>query len=100
MTSRHYTTDRQTRENLISNVIGIGVEVATFVVDKGHPNGPERHVITDTGIIIVYNNRTNKLVTKLIARPNQIKRYYKNDNAPTELVELAYQHMRLGYNKM
>lgn len=45
----------------------------SFVVDRGHPNGPEIHSVTDTGIIVVHNQRTGKMVTKLIARPGQVK---------------------------
>lgn len=98
MTSNHWTTDRIEREKLIER-IGTGKVVAKFVVDKGHKNGPERHEITENGIIIVYNNRSNKLVTKLIARPNQIRRYYKDGKAPIELVRIAIEHQKLGYNE-
>lgn len=97
MTSRHYTEDRQRREEII-NTIGIGVVVDRFVVDKGHRNGPERHEITSTGIIVIYNNRTNKMVTKLIARPGQIRRYYENGIAPRQLIERAIENTRHGYN--
>lgn len=97
MTSRHYTEDRKTREELIQK-IGTGFVVNSFVVDKGHKNGPERHEITSTGIIIVYNNRTNKMVTKLIARPNQIRRYYKENKAPKYIIAAALDHQKKGYN--
>ena len=97
MTSKHYTEDRRNREELI-NTIGIGKVVDSFIIDKGHKNGPERHEITTTGIIIIYNARTNKLVTKLIARVGQIKRYYKDGNAPKEIIKQARKHTELGYN--
>lgn len=97
MTSNHYMTDRQYREELI-RFIGQGRTIGTFIVDKGHPNGAERHELTDTGIIIIYNARTGKLVTKLIARPQQVKRYYPNGDYPQKVVELAYQHTKAGYN--
>ena len=74
MTSRHYNRDRVMRERLIKE-IGIGKEIATFRVDRGHVNGAELHTITTNGIIVIRNERTNKMITKLIARPNQIKRY-------------------------
>ena len=47
----------------------MGNPVRTFKWDKGHPNGPELHTITDTGIIVIRNERTGKLITTLIARP-------------------------------
>ncbi len=97
MTSKHYTEDRKNREELI-NTIGIGKVVDSFIIDKGHKNGPERHEITTTGIIIIYNAKTNKLVTKLIARVGQIKRYYKDGNAPKEIIRQARKHTELGYN--
>ncbi len=94
MTSKHYTDDRKIREELIQR-IGLGKEIGTFRVDKGHPNGAELHTVTDTGIIIIRNERTHKMVTKLIARPNQIKRYGIKDK---NLIEIARKHQILGYN--
>lgn len=96
MISKHYSEDRQVRENIIVNVIGIGSVVTEKVVDKGHRNGPEIHQITTTGIIIVRNQRTYKMVTKMIARPGQLKRYF--DDVPKDLLRLAMYHQRMGYN--
>lgn len=94
MTSKHYIDDRKIREELIQK-IGLGKEIGTFRVDKGHPNGAELHTVTDTGIIIIRNERTHKMITKLIARPNQIKRYGIKDK---NLIEIARKHQSLGYN--
>ena len=94
MDSRHYKNDRREREALIKK-IGLGKEIATFKVDKGHPKGAELHTITDTGIIIIENARTHKIVTKLIARPNQIKKYGINRK---DVIEIARKHQSLGYN--
>lgn len=88
MTSRHYSEDREAREAIIRQ-IGMGEVVASFRVDRGHRNGAEIHKITSTGIIVIYNERTGKMVTKLIARVGQIRRYYKNGNAPKELIKKA-----------
>lgn len=96
--SKHYKEDRRIREQHIKE-IGYGEPVASFIVDRGHENGPEIHEITTTGIINIYNQRTKKLVTKLIARPGQIKRYFTNGNAPTELIQKArYNSYVLCYN--
>lgn len=98
MTSLHYSTDRIARENLIRK-IGIGNEIATFTIDRGHKNGPELHTVTSNAIIIVRNAKTNKIVTKLIARPNQIKRYFTNNKIDiTEILKIAQKHQELGYN--
>ncbi len=92
--------DRKERNDFITNQIGMGNPVKTFRWDKGHPNGPELHTITDTGIIIVRNERTNKLVTTLIARPGQIYRYYINEGLkpPKYIMNIAQEHMDAGYN--
>lgn len=99
MVSTHYINDRQARELLIRK-IGYGKKVAEFIVDKGHPNGPERHEVSDTGIVTIYNLRTNKLITKLIARPNQIRRYYEAEGrvAPQDILQIAYEHSLKNYN--
>ena len=98
MTSVHFTRDRQDRENLIKE-IGSGKVVKRVVIDRGHRNGPEIHEVTDNAIVNIYNQRTGKLITKLIARPNQIKRYYKEGKAPKEILNKAYDHMKKGYNE-
>ena len=99
MLSVHYINDRQARESLIRE-IGQGRIVDTFIVDKGHPNGAERHEVSTTGIVVIYNARTNKLITKLIARPNQIRRYYEAEGrvAPEDILQIAYEHQQKKYN--
>lgn len=98
MTSRHYTADRKAREELIAK-IGNGNAIATIRVDRGHKNGAELHTITTTGIIEIRNERTHKLVTKLIARPQQIRRYFTRTTAEIErVIKIATEHQKLGYN--
>jgi len=98
MNSRHWEADRAEREAII-RAIGIGNVIKTVVVDRGHRNGPEVHKITDTGIVIIYNQRTNRMITKLIARPNQIRRYYRPEEVvPANLLRLAREHQMAGYN--
>lgn len=97
MTSKHYAKDRQQRENLI-NMIGTGTVIKAVKVDKGHINGAEIHKITSTGIVIIYNENSGKLITKLIARPAQIRRYFINGRAPQDLIEKAIEHTKKGYN--
>ena len=45
------------------------------IVNKGHDNGNEIHVIYNNGVIKVYNANTYKFITVLIAREQQITRY-------------------------
>lgn len=100
--TKHYKNKRYKRERLIKkHCNGNGRVIDSFIVDKGHKDGLERHDITDTGLIIVYNAESQKLVTKLIARPQQIERYYQNENRepPQSLLQLAKWHESLGYNK-
>lgn len=98
MTSKHYTHDRAAREKVIRE-IGYGNTIKEMVVDKGHKNGPELHQLSDTGIITIYNNRTKKLITKLIARPGQIKRFFDlNEIIPIDLMNLAILHQSMSLN--
>jgi len=98
MTSQHYTNDRERREALIQ-MIGYGEIIKTVEIDRGHRNGPEIHKVSTTGIVTIYNKRSGVMITKLIARPNQIRRYFEGGNAPAELLNIARDHQRLGYNE-
>lgn len=98
MNSRHWTKDRQKRRELIET-IGYGNAIKTVVVDRHHKNGPEIHEISDTGIITIFNQRTKKMITQLIARPGQIRRYFTdNEIIPNGLLDIARQHQELNYN--
>lgn len=105
MVTNHYQNKRYDREKFINEHLGNGRVIDEFIVDRGHPNGAERHCITDNAIIIIYNVISGKLVTKLLARPQQIRRYYESTGRkhPSEydsIIELARQHQCLGYNNM
>ena len=100
MYSSHYVRERIERERRIQQ-IGIGHEVATFTVDRNHPNGAELHTITSTGIIIIRNKCTKKMVTKLIARPGQIRRYFPEITPEIQkIIDVAYNHQKLHYNEI
>ena len=100
--TKHFSLDRNDRNDFIKKYIGYGNIVKTFTVDRGHKNGAEWHTVTSTGLIIVQNARTHRLVTILIARPNQIKRLYENKGltAPGYLMDLARKHQEYGYNNL
>ena len=78
----------------------MGQVIKEVTVDRGHKNGPEIHKITTTGLVVIYNKRTGIMITILIARPNQIRRYYAEDEAPQNIINLAMEHMKAGYNKI
>ena len=66
------------------------------VVNKGHANGNEIHIIYNNGIVKVYNARTHKFITVLIALVPQIERYnVKLTKAMTKKINL---HIANGYN--
>ena len=97
-TSRHYAMDRKKRERVIQK-IGYGTPVATFIFRHSNKVNAEIHEITSTGIIKIYAEDTHMLITKLIARPGQIRRYYPNGEAPEELIKVAKENVKRGYNK-
>lgn len=70
--TKHFSLDRAYRETLINNLGGPGNVVLTNVIDRGHKDGPERFELTDKGIIIVYNNLTDRRITILFARVGQL----------------------------
>ena len=103
MVSKHYKNQRSKREEFIDKYFGNGQIIDEFIVDRGHPKGAERHCIMDNGVIVIFNLASGKLITKLLARPHQIKRYYESSGKepPKEyerILELAYLHNVLGYN--
>ena len=68
------------------------------VVNKGHANGNEIHIIYNNGVVKVYNERTHKFITVLIARVPQIERYQiKVTKAMRKKINL---HIAKGYNNI
>ena len=68
------------------------------VVNKGHKNGEEIHVIYNNGIVKVYNARTRKFITVLIARVSQVKRYKIKVTKTME--NKIKSHVKNGYNQI
>ena len=66
------------------------------IVNKGHENGNEVHVIYNNGIIKVYNANTHKYITMLIAREAQIERY--NVKVTKTMRNKIKKHIAEGYN--
>ena len=66
------------------------------VVDKGHKNGNEIHLVYNNGVVKVYNERTHKFITVLIARVPQIERY--NIRVTKAMRKKINTHIKQGYN--
>ena len=102
METMHYKNDKNiaVRTIVIEKYIGFGRDIFSAEVDRSHKNGTEIHIVTDTAIIKIYNARTRKHVTDLIARPNQIRRVYeaKNQKPPRWLLDVAWENQNRGWN--
>ena len=89
--SKHYTDERGKREWLIANVIHEGKVLHTCRISDR-----EIHKVTDTGIIIVINPIKRRVITKLIARKNQILRDFPE--APEAVLAKASYHEKRGWH--
>ena len=66
------------------------------LVNKGHKNGNEVHLVYNNGVVKVYNERTRRFITVLIARVPQIERYkIKITKTMRKKINL---HIKNGYN--
>ena len=70
--------------------------IRTAVVDKGHANGNEIHLVYNNGIIKIYNANTRKFITVLIARVPQIERY--KVKITKTMRNKIKSHVKQGYN--
>ena len=86
----------QIAERLIIEESAKVIKIA--VVDKGHKNGNEIHVILNNGIIEVYTARTRKFITVLIARVPQIERY--KVKVTRTMRNKIKSHIKQGYNQI
>ena len=68
------------------------------VVNKGHKNGNEIHVIYNNGVVKIYNERTGRFITVLIARPPQIERY--KVKVTKTMRNKIKSHIKQGYNQI
>ena len=68
------------------------------VVNKGHKNGNEIHLVYNNGVVKVYNEHTRKFITVLIERAPQIERYkIKVTKTMRKKIE---SHVKNGYNNI
>lgn len=98
--SVHYQTERSERERFINEFIGLGEEQYAF--EYPYNGTTQIHKITTTGIVNVYDRTGERLITRLVARPQQIRRYFEANGrrAPASLVDLARKHAYQGYNEI
>ena len=86
----------QIAERLIYEESAKVIKIA--VVNKGHKNGNEAHVIYNNGVVKIYNERTGRFITVLIARVPQIERYkIKVTKTMRKKIKL---HVKQGYNNI
>lgn len=86
----------QIAQRLINEECAKVVKIA--IVNKGHENGNEVHVIYNNGIVKIYNANSHKFITVLIAREPQIKRYQiKITKTMHKKIE---SHVAQGYNNI
>ena len=86
----------QIAERLIIEESAKVVKIA--VVNKGHENGNEIHLVYNNGIVKIYNANTHKFITVLIARVPQIERY--NIKVTKTMRNKIKSHVRKGYNQI
>ena len=86
----------QIAERLIIEELAKVVKIA--VVNKGHKNGNETHLVYNNGVVKVYNENTRKFITVLIARVPQVERYkIKVTRTMRKKINL---HIKNGYNQI
>ena len=86
----------QIAERLIIEESAKVVKIA--VVNKGHENGNEVHIVYNNGVVKVYNERTRKFITVLIAREPQIVRY--KIKVTKTMRKKIKSHIEQGYNNI
>ena len=86
----------QVAQRLINEESAKVVRIA--VVNKGHKDGNEVHVIYNNGIIKIYNANSHKFITVLIAREPQIKRY--QIKVTKTMRKKINTHIANGYNNI
>ena len=68
------------------------------LVNKGHENGNEVHIVYNNGVVKIYNQNTRKFITVLIAREPQIVRY--KIKVTKTMRKKIKSHIAKGYNNI
>ena len=86
----------QVAQRLINEESAKVIKIA--IVNKGHNNGNEVHVIYNNGIIKIYNANSHRFITVLIAREPQIARY--EIKVTQTMRKKINAHVAQGYNNI
>ncbi len=86
----------QVAERLIIEESAKVIRIA--VVDKGHANGNEIHLVYNNGVVKIYNANSRKFITVLIARVPQIERY--KVKVTKTMRNKIKSHIKQGYNNI
>ena len=86
----------QIAERLIIEESAKVVKIA--VVNKGHKNGNEIHLVYNNGIVKIYNANSRRFITVLIARVPQIERY--KIKVTKTMRNKIKSHIAKGYNNI
>ena len=86
----------QIAERLIFEESAKVVKIA--VVNKGHENGNEIHIVYNNGVVKIYNANSRKFITVLIARVPQIERYMVKITKTMQ--NKIKSHIAKGYNNI
>ena len=68
------------------------------IVNKGHANGNEVHLVYNNGVVKIYNENTRKFITVLIARVPQVERY--KIKVTKTMRNKIKSHIEQGYNNI
>ena len=68
------------------------------VVNKGHKNGNEIHLVYNNGVVKIYNANTRRFITVLIARVPLIERY--KIKVTKTMRSKIKSHIKQGYNQI
>lgn len=96
--SYHYSKDRQVREKVINEMIGNGKIIKTTTMQEPNRSFPATYQISDTGIVTILDVSMTVIITKIIASPRQLRRYYQDEPLPDKLLQSAINNVRKGYN--
>ena len=86
----------QVAERLIIEESAKVIKIA--VVNKGHKNGNEIHIVYNNGVVKIYNANTRRFITVLIARVPQIERY--KIKVTKTMRKKIKSHIEQGYNNI
>ena len=86
----------QIAEKLIIEESAKVIKIA--VVNKGHKNGNEVHIVYNNGVVKIYNENTRKFITVLIARVPQVERY--KIKVTKTMRNKIKSHIAKGYNNI